>query len=219
MRAMKHWIFFLVLFGNSLMAQKSFTLEATLGNAPLQCGQWKVDANSDSLQVNRCAVYLSGLQFFANGKPLSAAEKPILINFCNGAFTRNQVPENADSVAFLVGIDSLIQSAGAMGGDLDPVHGMYWTWQSGYIHVKVEARTSQLEGESHSIVCHLGGYSAPFNSNRQAGFRLNSQMHHTINLDQFLGSESFSQVRKIMSPSLLATKLSDDFIDSINSER
>jgi hypothetical protein len=216
---MKHWIFFLVLFGNSLMAQKSFTLEATLGDVPLQCGQWKVDANSDSLQVNRCAMYLSGLQFFANGKPLLTAEKPILINFCNGAFTRNQVPENADSVAFLVGIDSLFQSAGALGGDLDPVHGMYWTWQSGYIHVKVEARTSQLEGESHSIVCHLGGYSAPFNSNRQTGFRLNSQMHHTINLDQFLESESFSQVHKIMSPSLLATKLSDDFIDSINSER
>jgi hypothetical protein len=216
---MKHWIFFLVLFGNSLMAQKSFILEATLGNEPVQCGKWVVNKQNDSLQVNRCAMYLSGLQFFANGKPLLTAEKPILINFCNGAFTRNQVPENADSVAFLVGIDSLIQSAGALGGDLDPVHGMYWTWQSGYIHVKVETRTSKLEGESHSIICHLGGYSAPFNSNRQTGFRLNSQMHHTINLDQFLGSESFSQVRKIMSPSLTANKLSDAFIDSINSER
>lgn len=216
---MKHWTYLLVLFFNPLLAQRSFTLEATLGNAPVHCDQWVVNDQNDSLQVNRCAMYLSGLQFFANGKPLTTAEKPILINFCNGAFTRNQVSENADSVAFLVGIDSIIQSAGALGGDLDPVHGMYWTWQSGYIHVKVEARTSKLEGESHSIVCHLGGYSAPFNSNRQTGFQLNSQMHHTIKLDQFLGSESFSQVRKIMSPSLTATKLSDDFIDSINSER
>jgi hypothetical protein len=216
---MKHWIFFLILFGKSLMAQKNFILEATLGNAPVQCGLWKVDANADSMQVNRCAMYLSDLQFFSNGKPLTAPEKPILIDFCKGAFTRNQVPETADSVAFLVGIDSLIQTAGAMGGDLDPVHGMYWTWQSGYIHVKLEAKTSMLTNELNSIVCHLGGYSAPFNTNRKKGFKLNREMKVELNLDQFLGAKAFAKGRKIMSPSLLATQLSDAFIDSISPVR
>ena len=216
---MKHWIFFLVLFGNSLMAQKSFILEATLGNEPVQCGKWVVNKQNDSLQVNRCAMYLSNLQFFENGKPLTAPEKPILINFCKGAFEFKQVPQNADSVSFSVGIDSLIQTAGAMGGDLDPVNGMYWTWQSGYIHVKVEARTSLLANELNSIVCHLGGYSAPFNTNRKKGFKLNEKMQYRLNLDQFLAEESFSKVRKIMSPSLLATKLSDAFIDSISPVR
>lgn len=201
------------------MGQKSFILEATLGNEPVQCGQWKVDSKSDSFQINRCAMYLSNLQFFALGKPLTAPEKPILINFCKGPFEFTQVPQNADSVAFSVGIDSLIQTAGAMGGDLDPVNGMYWTWQSGYIHVKVEAQTSLLAGELNSIVCHLGGYSAPFNTNRRKGFKLNEKVQYRLNLDQFLATESFTNVRKIMSPSLLSTKLSDAFIDSINPVR
>ena len=201
------------------MGQKSFILEATLGNEPVQCGKWKVDSKSDSLQINRCAMYMSNLQFFALGKPLTAPEKPILINFCKGAFEFKKVPQNADSVAFSVGIDSLIQTAGAMGGDLDPVNGMYWTWQSGYIHVKLEAQTSLLANELNSIVCHLGGYSAPFNTNRKKGFKLNEKMQYRLNLDQFLAAESFTSVRKIMSPSLLATKLSDAFIDSINPVR
>ena len=216
---MKHWIFFLVLFGNSLMGQKSFILEATLGNEPVQCGQWKVDSKSDSFQINRCAMYLSNLQFFALGKPLTEPERPILINFCNGAFEFKQVPQNADSVVFSVGIDSLIQTAGAMGGDLDPVHGMYWTWQSGYIHVKVEAQTSVLTNDLYSIVCHLGGYSAPFNTNRRKGFKLDDELKVQLNLNQFFGSESFVKGKKVMSPSLLATKLSDAFIDSINPVR
>jgi hypothetical protein len=201
------------------MGQKSFILDATLGNEPVQCGKWKVDSKSDSLQVNRCAMYMSNLQFFENGKPLTAPEKPILINFCNGAFEFKQVPQNADSVAFSVGIDSLIQTAGAMGGDLDPVNGMYWTWQSGYIHVKVDAQTSLLTNDLNTIVCHLGGYSAPFNTNRKKGFKLNEKTQYRLNLDQFLAAESFTTVRKIMSPSLLATKLSDAFIDSINPVR
>lgn len=216
MRAMKQWTFFFLVFCNSLKGQKSFILEATLGNEPVQCGKWKVDANSDSFQINRCAMYLSNLQFYALGKPITAPEKPLLINFCNGAFEFKQVPENADSVVFSVGIDSSIQTSGAMGGDLDPVHGMYWTWQSGYIHVKLEAQTSLLKNELNSIVCHLGGYSAPFNTNRKKGFKLYGEWKVQLNLDQFLGSESFTKVTKVMSPSLLATKLSDAFIDSIN---
>jgi hypothetical protein len=34
-----------------------------------------------------------------------------------------------DQIQFQLGIDSLTNVSGAMGGDLDPTKGMYWTWQ------------------------------------------------------------------------------------------
>ncbi len=35
-----------------------------------------------------------------------------------------------DAVQFQLGIDSPTSVSGAMGGDLDPTKGMYWTWNS-----------------------------------------------------------------------------------------
>ena len=32
-----------------------------------------------------------------------------------------------DSIHFIVGVDSATQLKGAQGGDLDPMHGMYWS--------------------------------------------------------------------------------------------
>lgn len=94
-----------------------------------------------------------------------------------------------------------------MGGDLDPVHGMYWTWQSGYIHMNLEARTSVLPGEAHRIQCHLGGYAAPFNTIQQLGFPLTKESCIAIQLDQFLGAPS-EMPHKVMSPSPLAVQCS-----------
>ena len=44
-----------------------------------------------------------------------------------------------------------------MDGDLDPVHGMYWTWQSGYIQFKLEGLLRDSAGE-RKLELHLGGF-------------------------------------------------------------
>jgi hypothetical protein len=67
------------------------------------------------------------------------------------------VPSLTDHM--LLGVDSATNVSGAFGGDLDPTNGMYWTWQSGYINVKVEGRSPAAPGGVFEL--HLGGYAAP----------------------------------------------------------
>ena len=41
---------------------------------------------------------------------------------------------NVKSIKFLVGTDSTLNTAGILEADLDPVKGMYWAWNTGYIN-------------------------------------------------------------------------------------
>jgi hypothetical protein len=66
-----------------------------------------------------------------------------------------------DSITFLLGVDSLTNVSGAFGGDLDPVKGMYWTWNSGYINLKLEGTSPVSPYASHQFELHLGGYLPP----------------------------------------------------------
>ena len=72
-------------------------------------------------------------------------------------FVVNQVP---DQFRITLGVDSITNSEGVHGGDLDPTKGMYWSWQSGYIQFKFEG---SFKGKEYSL--HLGGFeNAKFSS-------------------------------------------------------
>lgn len=63
---------------------------------------------------------------------------------------------------FQFGVDSLTNVSGAFGGDLDPLKGMYWAWNSGYINLKLEGSSPLTPYPSHEFELHLGGYLPPF---------------------------------------------------------
>lgn len=69
---------------------------------------------------------------------------------------------SADSISFLLGVDSLTNVSGAFGGDLDPIKGMYWAWNSGYINLKLEGNSPVSPYPSRTFELHLGGYLPPF---------------------------------------------------------
>lgn len=70
------------------------------------------------------------------------------------------MPRSA-SPFFLLGVDSLTNISGAFGGDLDPIKGMYWAWNSGYINLKLEGTSPASPYPSHGFELHLGGYLPP----------------------------------------------------------
>lgn len=63
---------------------------------------------------------------------------------------------------FLLGVDSLTNVSGAFGGDLDPIKGMYWAWNSGYINLKLEGTSPASPYPTHTFELHLGGYLPPY---------------------------------------------------------
>lgn len=80
----------------------------------------------------------------------------------------NDVPPGTyDRVHFVLGVDSIDNMRGPQEGALDPMHGMYWTWATGYIFVKVEGTSARSPQPLHRIEYHIGGFRAPYNNLRR----------------------------------------------------
>ncbi|MEM7658875.1 MAG: MbnP family protein [Bacteroidota bacterium] len=121
-------------------------------------------------------------------------------------------PEEADRLRFTLGVDSLTSASGVYGGDLDPMHGMYWTWQSGYIHAKVEGESPACPARKNRFQFHLGGYQAPFPASREIEVSLPAKGRGrlVLALDQFLQAIDLATTYQVMSPGDAAMELADE---------
>lgn len=70
------------------------------------------------------------------------------------------IPDEADSVIF--GIDSMQTVSTNFSDALDPLHGMFWTWNSGYINVKIEGISRKSSQRGNVFQLHLGGFLSPY---------------------------------------------------------
>lgn len=75
--------------------------------------------------------------------------------------------DDYDAVSFLLGVDSLHNVSGAQTGALDPMNGMFWTWNSGYVSIKMEGRSPASNLPQHLIEYHLGGFKGQDNVNHR----------------------------------------------------
>jgi len=94
----------------------------------------------------------------------------------NGYFLINQEDENSmlvtinkispgeyNALSFTLGIDSVDNCSGAQTGALDPVNGMFWAWNSGYIFLKMEGISPLSKSTGKRLEFHIGGYKEPNN--------------------------------------------------------
>jgi hypothetical protein len=70
------------------------------------------------------------------------------------------------SIRFLLGVDSIKNVSGVQTGALDPLKGMFWTWNSGYIMAKLEGSSEVSTSPGHSFTYHVGGFKRPSNTVR-----------------------------------------------------
>jgi len=117
-----------------------------------------------------------------------------------------------NKIKFNIGIDSVTNVSGIMEGDLDPTIGMYWTWQSGFINIKIEGVSNKCPARKNLFQYHLGGYLYPNLSIQKLEFDVNNKdINININLEKFFTSINITETYQIMSPSLQAVKLSKLF--------
>ena len=74
-------------------------------------------------------------------------------------------------LTFMVGVDSIHNTGGPLEGALDPLNGMYWTWATGFIFVKVEGVSPISAQPKHRLEYHLGGFSHPHQNTRWVTLR------------------------------------------------
>ena len=173
---------------------------------------------NDSICIELLKFYISGIQFFNKGIPvwseiqsfhLIDIEKP------QSCLVKINIPDQlvADELVFNLGIDSLTSVSGAFGADLDPTQGMYWTWQSGYINIKMEGKSQRCTTRNHEFQFHLGGYQSPFNACQNICLDLQKNDSHNIliNFQNLFDKIDLAKQNQIMSPGKNAYTLSQYF--------
>ena len=158
-----------------------------------------------SADVLQLKFYISDIVFENEQGELFLPTRNVrLIDFEDSLLTKVETncPKNflPKRMSFNVGLDSTINVSGAFGGDLDPMLGMYWAWQSGYIHFKLETSTSKW---------HIGGYSAPYNTSQRVHLEVNATTKEIVcNIDRMIQGLDGLDKKVIMSPGVDAVKAS-----------
>jgi hypothetical protein len=95
------------------------------------------------------------------------------------------IPEKGDysSISFTIGVDSLHNCSGLQQGALDPVKGMFWAWNTGYIFLKLEGKSPNSKSPSNIFEYHIGGYKQPNNCIRQVTLNLTVKSIQNIAID------------------------------------
>lgn len=169
---------------------------------------------SEWIEFGTLRFYISDLSVYSKGKRWIDPNKHHLMDLEDSAsFFIKNVPIEIDSIEFNLGIDSVTNVAGILEGDLDPIKGMYWAWNSGYINFKLEGRSSSLisSNPSKSFEFHLGGYLQPFPTIRKVSCVVIKKYGINVvpfDLSIFLNSLNLNEINSIMIPGKEASELS-----------
>ncbi|MEI6816414.1 MAG: MbnP family protein [Bacteroidota bacterium] len=71
------------------------------------------------------------------------------------------------SISFIVGVDSIHNCSGTQTDALDPMNGMFWAWNTGYIFFKLEGQSPTSKSNGNMLEFHIGGYKEPNNCIRK----------------------------------------------------
>jgi hypothetical protein len=189
-----------------------------VGLAPLQLDTNYILENNQTIEFSALKFYISGVEVLRNDSVIFTEKNSYhLLDASNEPSLHiplSQLPAGQGThVRFFLGIDSATTTSGALGGDLDPTRGMFWTWQSGYIHTKIEGKCSRSRGRNREFEFHLGGYRSPFNSLQTITLPLPPSREINIKMDvlKYMNSIDLASVHHIMSPGEQAVFLSQQF--------
>jgi len=187
--------------------------------------KWYVGSNQDSIRFETLKFYISDLKvYLKDGKIFLEQNSFHLLDFENSEsmliLLKNIPNENISHISFNIGIDSTTNVSGAMGGDLDPTKGMYWTWQNGYINFKLEGKSTLCKTRNNEFQFHIGGYMNPFTTLQKIELPINKVGSCTIvfDLEQLMDKFDLSILNHVMSPQLDAVEISKKIVTAFSIE-
>lgn len=120
---------------------------------------------NDSIQFTDLKCYLSNIELQGKrNKDYQLSTSVYLVDAQDSAsfvLDSSIDTRNFKSISFTFGLDSIINTSGDLEGDLDPILGMYWAWNTGYIHYKIVGHSSLVPTSTHLFDFHIGGYRKP----------------------------------------------------------
>lgn len=181
--------------------------------------------NQESIQFETLKFYISNLRFNLNNENTFIEKNSFhLLDMEDRNSLHVSVPDSLNgsirNLSFNLGIDSTTNVSGAMGGDLDPTKGMYWTWQNGYINFKLEGKSTLCKTRNNEFQFHIGGYMNPFTTLQKIELPINKVGSCTIvfDLEQLMDKIDLSILNHVMSPQLDAVEISKKIVTAFSIE-
>jgi len=191
--------------------------------------QWYKNENGDSFMVSKFNYYISNVKLTGVSGTGNYAEPNSYhlvqeSDASSQSFDMSNVPYGKySSITFTIGIDSLMNVSGAQAGALDPLNGMFWDWNTGYIMMKFEGTSPQAKTTNGVLQLHLGGFSGAnsvvktvtlsFDEPIQVGGNT-PHVHLTADVLALFKSPNkidFSNTATIMTPGAAAKKIADNY--------
>ena len=195
-------------------------------------GKKYLNAHGDTFTVKKFQYYISNVQFLKQDTLVSEKESYHLVDHAVATRTAFVVTPletgTYTTMRLTIGIDSTRNCSGVQSGDLDPLKNMFWTWNSGYIFLKLEG-SSPSSDQNNSIVFHIGGYAGWNKAQRQLTFKLPNALivrensspviRCVVNVNEIFKTPNtidFKTQNYQMTPGASAKMLADNYQDMIS---
>lgn len=197
--------------------------------------QWYQNQHGDSFKVSTFNYYISNIIFNGpSNQQYKETESYHLVQanvMSSAEFTVSGIaPGKYSSITFLIGVDSLRNVSGAQTGALDPALGMFWSWNTGYVFMKMEGLSPRSTATNNAVQFHIGGFSGvnstlksitlPFNDTITID---NNAFHCHINVDaaKLFASPNiidFSVLNTVHMPGTNAKLIADNYASMFSLE-
>jgi hypothetical protein len=210
------------LFGPQTFAQiskDSLTMNFKLkfGKHDLELNKKYISTKNDTLQIDLFKFYISSISVqFSDNSIFIQQNSYHLVAFENKRSMQIPLCKNKKSsikkITFNIGIDSIASTSGVLAGDLDPTKGMYWAWQSGFINMKIEGKSSSCITRKNQFQFHIGGYLQPNYAIREIVLepkKTTSIIDIIVDTAAIFSEISLSKSNSIMVPGKLAMEIAN----------
>lgn len=216
------FIFNLILLCNfSLFSQvldfKKNSIQVQIHNTELLLHKkYALLASNDSIVFSNIKFYISNPLVYKNDSLIKTPTKRYhLVDLNNPeSLVLQTETQNFDKIQFNLGIDKQTNLDGVKGGDLDPLKGMYWTWNTGYINIKIEGVIYSKTDGVKFFKYHIGGFEPPMDTSQRVTLTKLNNQPIIIEMNKFLSFTNFSKDLMVLSPGATSVELSSNFKNS-----
>lgn len=140
-------------------------LDHLAGNQKFYLDSTYTTANGDEITASMFKYYVSNIEFVKTDNSVVTIEDTYYLVDASDESTWEIDFDSLGTgefkaIRFIIGIDSTRNTSGAQTGALDPANGMFWSWNSGYIFVKMEGTSPSIP--TSNFTYHIGGYKGAF---------------------------------------------------------
>ncbi|MDE3236680.1 MAG: hypothetical protein KGO81_12050 [Bacteroidota bacterium] len=186
------------------------------------------NSNGEPFTVNRFRFYVSHIVLIdEHRQEQTFSNDYFLVDAADTASQKIMLPtsfKKIHAIRFTVGVDSLRNVSGVQTGALDPMNGMFWTWNTGYVFAKLEGQSDSSHMAAHTFSYHVGGYKPGENATRVVVLKTNTDndsIDITVDELKWFGGKhliSIQQYPVCHQPGSLAMQLADNIAGSFSIE-